>query len=69
MPLQVLAPMMALAERTGLSELVTAMVAINHSRMKSSAVNPAGKITSITAGIPRQVRDILIDRTCLPSTA
>jgi hypothetical protein len=46
-----LVPVMALAERAGLSELITAKVAIKTTRVKSAAVNPAGKITSIVAGM------------------
>jgi hypothetical protein len=46
-----LVPVMALAERAGLSELITAKVAIRSTRVKSAAVNPAGKITSIIAGM------------------
>ncbi len=46
-----LAPVMGLAERAGLSELIAARVSIKTSRVKSAAVNPAGKITSIVAGM------------------
>jgi hypothetical protein len=46
-----LAPVMGLAERAGLSELIAAKVAIKQSRVKSAAVNPAGKLTSIIAGM------------------
>jgi hypothetical protein len=46
-----LVPVMALAERAGLSELVAARVAISESAVKSAGVNPAGKITSIIAGM------------------
>lgn len=46
-----LVPVMGLAERAGLSQLVSAKVAIKQSRVKSAAVNPAGKITSIIAGM------------------
>lgn len=42
---------MVLAERAGLSELISAKVAINESRVRSAAVNPAGKLTSIIAGM------------------
>jgi len=46
-----LVPVMALAERAGLSELIMAKVAIKATRVKSAAVNPAGKLTSIVAGM------------------
>lgn len=46
-----LVPVMALAERAGLSELIAAKVVIKASRVKSAAVNPAGKLTSIVAGM------------------
>ena len=46
-----LVPVMALAERAGLSELIAAKVAIKATRVQSAAVNPAGKITSIVAGM------------------
>jgi hypothetical protein len=46
-----LVPVMALAERAGLSELVAAKVAITETRVASAAVNPAGKVTSIIAGM------------------
>jgi len=46
-----LVPVMGLAERAGLSELVSAKVAIKATRVKSAAANPAGKLTSIIAGM------------------
>ncbi|HXL34282.1 MAG TPA: hypothetical protein VN953_05135 [Gemmatimonadales bacterium] len=46
-----LVPVMALAERAGLSELVAGRVAIKQTRVKSAAVNPAGKLSSIIAGM------------------
>jgi hypothetical protein len=46
-----LVPVMALAERAGLSELIARTVAIKQSRVRSAAVNPAGKLTSIIAGM------------------
>ena len=46
-----LVPVMGLAERAGLSELISAKVAITESRVRSAGVNPAGKITSIIAGM------------------
>jgi len=44
-------PVMAPAERAGLSELIAAKVAIKTTRGRWAAVNPAGKITSIVAGM------------------
>jgi hypothetical protein len=48
-----LAPVMALAEQAGLSELIAERVAIDPAatRVRSAAVNPAGKLTSIIAGM------------------
>jgi hypothetical protein len=46
-----LAPVMALAEQAGLSELIEERVAINATRVKSAGANPAGKLTSIIAGM------------------
>jgi hypothetical protein len=46
-----LVPVMALAERAGLSELVAERVTITTTRVASAAVNPAGKLTSIIAGM------------------
>ena len=46
-----LVPVLVLAERAGLSELIWAKVAIKQSRVKSAGVNPAGKLSSITAGM------------------
>lgn len=46
-----LVPVMALAEQAGLSELVSDKVAINEAVVASAGVNPAGKITSIVAGM------------------
>ncbi|MBE1608591.1 IS1380 family transposase [Actinopolymorpha pittospori] len=46
-----LVPVMALAERAGLSELVDERVAIRTTTVRSAAVNPAGKVTSIIAGM------------------
>ena len=46
-----LVPVMALAERAGLSELLAARVAFKTTRVKSAGVNPAGKLTSIIAGM------------------
>ena len=46
-----LAPVMVLAEQAGLSELIDQRVAIKTTRVASAAVNPAGKLTSIVAGM------------------
>jgi hypothetical protein len=46
-----LVPVMALAEQAGLSELIGERVAIKTTRVASAAVNPAGKVTSIIAGM------------------
>jgi hypothetical protein len=46
-----LVPVMGLAERAGLSELISGKVAITETRVASAAVNPAGKLTSIIAGM------------------
>lgn len=46
-----LIPVMGLAERAGLSELIADKVAIKQTRVASAAVNPAGKLTSIVAGM------------------
>ena len=46
-----LVPVMALAERAGLSELIDSRVRFRTTRVKSAGVNPAGKITSIVAGM------------------
>jgi Transposase DDE domain group 1 len=48
-----LVPVMGLAERAGLSELIASKVAIDPraTRVVSAGVNPAGKLTSIIAGM------------------
>jgi hypothetical protein len=46
-----LAPMMALAERAGLSELIGERVRFRSTNVASAGVNPAGKLTSIIAGM------------------
>ena len=48
-----LVPVMALAERAGLSQLISERVAINPeaTRVRSAGVNPAGKLTSVIAGM------------------
>ena len=45
-----LVPVLELAEQTGLSELISKHVDLPSTRVKSGAVNPAGKLTSIIAG-------------------
>ena len=46
-----LVPVMALAEQAGLSELITERVQVASTRVASAGVNPAGKVTSIIAGM------------------
>ncbi len=48
-----LAPLLALAERAGLSELISERVQIDPTviKVKSAGANPAGKLTSIIAGM------------------
>jgi hypothetical protein len=48
-----LAPLLALAERAGLSELIEAKVRIDPAatKVRSAGVNPVGKLTSIIAGM------------------
>ncbi|NDL61155.1 IS1380 family transposase [Phytoactinopolyspora mesophila] len=46
-----LVPVMALAERAGLSELISSKVTLASTRVASAGVNPAGKLTSIIAGM------------------
>jgi hypothetical protein len=46
-----LAPVMGLAELAGLSELIAERVRLGQTRVASAGVNPAGKITSIIAGM------------------
>ena len=46
-----LAPVMVLAERAGLSELIEQRVRFRSTRVASAGVNPAGKLTSIVAGM------------------
>ena len=46
-----LVPVMALAEAAGLSELIAERVALASVRVASAGVNPAGKLTSIIAGM------------------
>src|SRR5512135_2251491 len=42
---------MALAERAGLSELIEEKVSLGGTRVRSAGVNPAGKLTTIVAGM------------------
>lgn len=46
-----LVPVMALAEQAGLSELVAERVRLGQTRVASAGVNPAGKLSSIIAGM------------------
>lgn len=46
-----LAPVMGLAEQTGLSELLEEKVRLDSVRVASAGVNPAGKIATIIAGM------------------
>jgi len=46
-----LVPVLELAEQTGLSELICEQVDLPSTRVASGAVNPAGKLTSIIAGM------------------
>ena len=46
-----LVPVMGLAEQAGLSELIGRRVRFKASRVASAGVNPAGKLTSIVAGM------------------
>ena len=47
-----LVPVMGLAERTGLSELIGQRVRFKTSRVASAGANPSGKLTAIVAGMP-----------------
>jgi hypothetical protein len=53
-----LVPLMGLAERAGLSELIAERVRFTGSRVKSAGVNPAGKLTSIIAGMAAEADSI-----------
>jgi len=46
-----LVPVMALAEQAGLTELITERVKVASNRVASAGANPAGKVTSIIAGM------------------
>lgn len=46
-----LVPVMELAERAGLSELIAAKVDLGSTRVASAGANPAGKLTAILAGM------------------
>jgi hypothetical protein len=53
-----LVPVMALAEQAGLSELISGKVSLGATWVKSAGVNPAGKITSIVAGMAAEADSI-----------
>ncbi|MGH9249467.1 MAG: IS1380 family transposase [Acidimicrobiales bacterium] len=46
-----LVPVMGLAERAGWSSLISVRVVIKETKVRSAAVNPAGKLSSIIAGM------------------
>jgi len=46
-----LVPVLALAEQTGLSGLIADKVRLSSARVRSAGVNPAGKLTSVVAGM------------------
>jgi hypothetical protein len=46
-----LVPVMALAEQAGLSDLVAQRVELGQTRVRSAGANPAGKVSSIVAGM------------------
>lgn len=46
-----LVPVMALAEQEGLSQLIAERMKVASARGASAGVNPAGKLTSISAGM------------------
>lgn len=46
-----LVPVLALAEQTGLLELLSEKVDLGATRVRSAGVNPAGKLTSVVAGM------------------
>jgi hypothetical protein len=53
-----LVPLMGLAEQAGLSELVGQRVRFKTSRVASAGANPAGKLTSIIAGMAADANSI-----------
>src|SRR6478752_1396306 len=57
-----LVPLMGLAERTGLSELIGQRVRFKTSRVASAGTNPAGKLTSIVAGSRGRGQPVLAGR-------
>ena len=66
-----LVPVMGLAEQTGLAELIADRVSFTTSRVASAGANPAGKLTSIIAGMAAGadciddlvlVRDVVVER-------
>ena len=46
-----LAPVLALAERAGLSEVISKRVQFTATRVRSAGVNPAGKLTAVIGGM------------------
>jgi len=46
-----LAPVLALAEQAGLSELIANKVVLGSTKVRSAGVNPAGKLTALIAGM------------------
>ena len=63
-----LVPVLELAEQTGLSRLIGEHVQLPSTRVKSGAVNPAGKLTSIIAGM-MCARTASMTRTCCAPAA
>ncbi|TDO51631.1 hypothetical protein EV643_103370 [Kribbella sp. VKM Ac-2527] len=53
-----LVPVMTLAEQAGLSELVAERVGLGATGVKSAGVNPAGKVTSVVAGMAAEADSI-----------
>jgi Transposase DDE domain group 1 len=53
-----LVPLLGLAERAGLSELIAERVRFKASRVRSAGVNPAGKLTSVVAGMAAEADSI-----------
>ena len=45
--------MLAVGERSGLSELIAERVRFKTAKVRAAGVNPVGKLTSIIAGWPR----------------
>ena len=53
-----LVPVMGLAEQTGLAELVAERVVFKTAKVASAGANPAGKLTSIIAGMAADANSI-----------